>query len=233
VERPRNHLVLIPKAERSSLLGFDGSGERVYENWGVRAGTPWEIYRGWFDRQRGQSLAALFGGFRTLLHDPMLGKAVNRALYWYLRSNRGGDGAGIDSGVILSQAALERLASAYLEAQNVKMPPRTRAADYLREALLRLGIPVEIPTSLIGLKDGQQKGYWKDGPEAIARIRNELVHPRNKLPLKMSAVVADAWNLSQWYAELLFLRLAGYDGQYSNRLKVRWVGEVENVPWKK
>lgn len=212
-------------------VGFDKTGNRVYENWGVRIGTPWESCRSWFDRNRGQALGAVYPGFCALLREPTMGRAVNRTVYWYLRSNRGGDGSGIDSGIILSQAALELLASAYLEAQNIKMPARSRAADQLREVLSRLGIPVEIPDALAGLQEGQRQNCWQDGPEAITRIRNELVHPKRKLPIKLGAVVPSAWSLAQWYIELLILRLSGYSGQYSNRLQARWVGEVEDVPW--
>jgi len=212
-------------------VGFDTTGNRVYENWGVRIGTPWESCRGWFDRSRGQALGAVYPGFCALLRDPTMGRAVNRTVYWYLRSNRGGDGSGIDSGIILSQAALELLVSAYLEAQNIKMPARSRAADQLREVLSRLGIPVAIPDALAGLQEGQRQNCWQDGPEAITRIRNELMHPKRKLPIKLGAVVPNAWSLAQWYIELLILRLSGYSGQYSNRLEARWVGEVEDVPW--
>ncbi|MBA7469768.1 hypothetical protein ES707_05042 [subsurface metagenome] len=212
-------------------VGFNPSGERAYEDWGVRICTPWETCPGWFDRNRGQALSTLFPGFRALLHDPDMGKAVGRALYWYLRSNRGGDGASIDSGIILSQAALELLAS-YLESRKVKRPFRSRAADNLRETLSGLGIPVAVPDSLAGLKEGQRHNCWQDGPEAIVRIRNELVHPKRKLPINMADVVRDGWSLAQWYIELLLLRLAGYNGQYSNHLQARWVGEVEDVPWK-
>ncbi len=213
-------------------VGFDHLGARVHEQWGVRTGTPWEARLAWFDAHHGQSLGALYPGFRALLHKPNLGNAVSRALYWYLRSNRGGAGLGVDSGLILAQAALERLSSAYLDAAGVKPSKGNRFADYLRESLLRLGIPTAIPGSLLkGLDAGQRANCWKDGPEAIARIRNELVHPKNRLPVKIGTVMAEAWNLSQWYIELILLRLSSYSGEYANRLNVRWIGQVENVPW--
>jgi hypothetical protein len=94
-----------------------------------------------------------------------------------------------------------------------------------------LGIPLAIDSVLTNLANGQQKGCWQDGPEAITRIRNELVHPKNKLPIKIGTVIPDTWNLAQWYIELIILGLAGYGGEYSNRLSARWTGEVETVPW--
>jgi len=213
-------------------VGFRGAGVKVYEDWGVRITTPWEGRVSWFDIHHGEALSALYPGFLTLLHSGELGKAVKSALYWYLRSNRGGEGAGIDSGIILSQAALERISSAYLDANGYVPPIKDNTANRLREALDRLQVPSEIPSSTPALIDGQRRGLWRDGPEAITRIRNELVHPRNKLPIKLGTVIPDTWRLAQWYAELLILRLAGYDGSYSNRLNAKWVGEVEEVPWR-
>jgi hypothetical protein len=79
--------------------------------------------------------------------------------------------------------------------------------------------------------DGQRRGFWADGPEAITRVRNELVHPKGRLPIKVGSVVPDTWRLAQQYIELLILRLAGYRGEFSNRLTAKWIGEVEKVPW--
>ena len=43
----------------------------------------------------------------------------------------------------------------------------------------------------------------------------------------------DAWILGQWYIELTLLRLFGYTGSYSDRLRRGvWKSEaVERVPW--
>lgn len=44
------------------------------------------------------------------------------------------------------------------------------------------------------------------------------------------------WNIIQIgtkYIELIVLSFIGYKGEYSNRLKERWFGEVEVVPWNK
>jgi hypothetical protein len=210
------------------MVGFDAAGERVYEQWGSRICTPWEVHWRCFDTHHAEFLRALYPGFRTLLHDPAMGDAVRTALYWYLRSNRGGEGAGIDSGVILSQATLERLTIAYLEAQGAFV---AKTAANLRETLSRLGIPTTIPKALTSLAKGASEAGWKDGPHAITSVRNELTHPKKRLPFKVGSVVYETWNLSQWYIELIILRLAGYDGEYGNRLVKRWAGQVEPVPW--
>jgi hypothetical protein len=205
--------------------GYDANGRKIYEDWGVRIGTPWESTQGWFDLHHSEALGELYPGFDRLTQTQGIGKATSNALYWYLRSNRGGEGSGIDSGIILSLAALERLASAFLPTDFQDEPLASR----IRETLSRLDIPVAIPDALENL--GVGKGFWRDGPEALTKIRNELVHPNKRITDSIGKFIPDAWQLGQWYIELIVLRLCDYSGNYSNRLKARWVGEVERVPW--
>ena len=37
----------------------------------------------------------------------------------------------------------------------------------------------------------------------------------------------EAWNLGQWYLELMFLSRFNSRGDFGNRLTQKWVGEVE------
>ena len=76
----------------------------------------------------------------------------------------------------------------------------------------------------------QRGKKWLDGAEAITEIRNAIVHPSKELNLPDGAY-CDAWRLSLWYLDLVFLRLLGHEGEYGNRLSKRSVGEVETVPW--
>jgi hypothetical protein len=214
-------------------VGFDAQGNTVVEEWGLPLSMPWESPRAWFDVHNGQTLAALYPGFMKLLRDPKLGRAVSSALYWYLRSNRGGDGAGVDSGVILSQAALETLTEAYLDSRKISLLPEARAADRLREAFRDLRLPLAIPRDCSGVYAARRKKVWRDIPEAITKVRNELIHPHRRLRIDLHNVVSDTWNLAQWCVELAVLRLSDYNGVYGNRIRGRWVGQVEQVPWKK
>ncbi len=65
----------------------------------------------------------------------------------------------------------------------------------------------------------------------LTDLRNGLVHPKENGPQPEKSY-SEAWNFSLWYLDLIFLKRFGYGGQYSNRLKVRFVGQVEDVPWK-
>lgn len=208
-------------------VGFDGKGELLYEQWNVPPSSSWVSSRSWFDRLHGDSLSKIYPGFIALLHDPQLGKPARNALYWYLRSNRAGNGAGIDGGIILSQAALETLASAYLS--KMGLSKKGPAAESLRGTLDHLRLPTKVPKALHHTAAAQQQKTWRDGPHAITKIRNDLVHPKAHAPSEKE-VVWEVWNLAQWYIELIILKLSDYRGVYSNRLTAKWVGEVEEFP---
>jgi len=106
--------------------------------------------------------------------------------------------------------------------------------DKIRAAALHLEIPTLIEDNICpqfwAIKND---GQWSDIPEAIAKYRNDLVHPKARIKSdNQHALTIEMWQLSVWYLELFMLRLIGYDGVYSNRLIAGWVGEVEEVPWK-
>ena len=71
-----------------------------------------------------------------------------------------------------------------------------------------------------------------DGPEVLAKIRNDLVHAEMRTNVCLDAYL-EARDLGQWYVELLLLTLFGYKGQYANRLAYEYEGryEPEIVPW--
>lgn len=213
------------------LVGFSAADTVAYENWGMRLATPWESNSSWFDIHHGEVLSNVYPGFVTLRRDPVLGRAARAALHWYLRSNRAGNGAGVDGGLVLSVAALEGLATTYLASVGISLGKNPSTAGKVLAACKHLKIPTAIPSSAKRLHGGKRAGEWTDGPRAITRIRNELVHPTAKIKIKVGPTIPEAWRLSQWYIEMLLLRLSGYSGRYSNRLSARWVGETEPVPW--
>lgn len=212
-------------------IGVDGNDLKVFEDWGVRTAISWESHCRWFDIHHGQSIAAVYPGFRKLLCDQDWQDAVASALYWYLQSNRAGDGAGIDSGIILAHAALDRLASTCLRQHSIALPKKSSSAERMRRAFQIISLPGDIPRELSCIYRAKRRRLWQDSPEAITRIRNELVHPQGRLGVDVHQFLPEIWTLAQWYLELWLLRLSEYRGVYSKRLKQGWVGEVENVPW--
>ena len=213
-------------------VGFDGAGNRVFEDWSVRPSTPWQSRISWFCVQHGQTLGELYAGFTELLRDTHLGPSVRKALYWYQMSNRAGKGPGVDGGVVLGQAALELLSTAYLSSEGLSL--KGNVAERLRRTFGELGLPVSIPRSVRSAYAAKRRGVWVDVPDAVTKLRNDLVHPLPKLH-DHGKYIADVWTLAQWSIELFVLRLSNYSGLYSNRVRARSVDEdeVEYVPWSK
>ena len=138
--------------------------------------------------------------------------AVRVALYSYLRSNE------TDSpytGIVLTQAALERLAVQF-------------GKHRVRDALKCAEVPTAIPDYCKSLVEVGKP----TGPESLIALRNALVHAKSRKNVGLDAYL-EAWELGQWYVELLFLKLFGYDGQYANRLTYSYKGILspEVVPW--
>ena len=108
-----------------------------------------------------------------------------------------------------------------------------RASDRLRELLDWIGIGYQVPASLPALKAEAPQRDWKDGPHAIAEMRNSLVHPNRRQGLTSTPVHAriELQELVMWYVELALLRLIDYQGGYMNRLGKKVRGVVDDVPW--
>lgn len=218
-------------------IGFDQAGNRVLEQWGMpmAASGPWNGSLSWFDSHHSQLLSSAFPGFMALWKNQTWGHPIRKAVYWYMRSNEGGAGLGVDTGLMLSQVALEHLAWTYCVRDRKMVSaaafsrPGLSAADRLRLLLCGLGVPTEIPDRLRALQSRPGKA-WDDGPDAITGIRNALVHPRENAKLPDDSY-GEAWQLSMWFLDLTFLRLCGYNGTYGNRLRQRYAGDVEPVPW--
>jgi hypothetical protein len=187
----------------------------------------WRTRYSWLDETLGRSFVEFIPAFFRLAESGSLGKACSEAVYWYLQSNIGGANHGIDGGLILSHAALHRLSLSYLGRNGKKS-----AADDIRDAAIKLRIPVFIPKELAATHAAKRKKAWRDTPDAINKMRNDLIHPKQNLAISRRKVVPESWRLAQWYVELFILALSGYNGRYSRRTRREmWIGDTENVPW--
>jgi hypothetical protein len=215
----------------------DSAGNKVWEQWGLplTARESGVSSSCWFDERGGSALGEVFRGYWQLSQRPVWAKSLREITYWYIRANGGGTGFGIDSGLIIAQAAIELLAWTHCvqDRQMVSAEGFGRkglgAADKMRILASSLSIPTSIPQHLRALSCPPGKP-WKDMPEALTTIRNSLVHPALDRAISSDAYY-EAWNLAAWFIEMCLLRLCGYNGKYANRLKQRSIGEVESVPW--
>ena len=217
-------------------VGYDKDGNKTWAL-GIGVHQPQINGMSWFDPHHSDELAQLFPEFMEKLNDDQWKKTFYTVIYWYVRSNNT-SGGGIDTGIILSQIAIERLAYEYsvncrklIESNGFK---DLKASDKFRLLFASLDIPVEIPDHLPKVQEIAKKFKYIDTPHFLTEIRNSMVHPDHKRHDDFSSHYYDAWRLSLWYLELTILRLCNYQGTYANRLPhEHWVGQVENVPWVK
>jgi hypothetical protein len=219
-------------------IGFDEAGNRVFEQWGLpmTADGRWSGGLSWFDSHHGSVLSEVFPGFCKLWSDEAWRSTVQECLYWYVAANDRGTGIGVDTGLILTQTAFERLAWSYcvkfrkMVSPAAFKPGKLTAADKLRLLVSALGVPLVIPPNLPALAKGRGNCQWEDSLHAITEIRNSIVHPDSKTSTSHEEYI-EAWKLSLWLLELCLLRLCDHNGRYGNRLSQRWAGQTEPVPW--
>jgi len=217
-------------------VGYDINDKKV---WALGSGphSP-DSSMSWFDQHHSEELARLFPGFMSRLEDDRWRDTFHTVIYWGARSNNS-HGSGIDTGIILTQIALERLAYEYSlddkDSRGSKSFDKLKnASSKLRYLFSHLDIPQEIPQNFIETKELSAKEGFDDAPRFLTELRNSMVHPVNKRRNLFTDLYPDAWRLGMWYLELAILRLCNYEGTYANRLAdEHWVGEVEDVPWTK
>lgn len=201
----------------------------AWERWGCRRVDPWWTSSSWFDSQHGEILGKALPGFwRVCSASSDERAALQQAIYWYLRSDW--RQSGVDGGLILMQAALERLAHTFYQAKNTKKQP---VARWLESALVKWGVPVDLPPNfkaLAAYMNSVTKGNdARRATLALTKLRNNTVHPV-KTPVTSGAYY-EAWELARWFIELSLLSVIGYQGSYANRVTRRSSGQVEAVPW--
>lgn len=209
------------------IEGKSRNGQVAWECWGTQSVTGWFSPPSWFDRHHGHLLAEVFPGFWHLYKKQE--KDLRVVITLYLDSNLGSNhGVGQDGGLILTQAALERMAH-----ESVGVQAKRKTGTWIAQGLVEHGISQKAlpipPDSCPELAMLAAEHNWKHGPHALVEIRNKVVHPKQKYGKISARAYYEAWNLGQWYLELMLLRLFGASGDfdYGNRLKKKWVGEVE------
>ena len=205
------------------VVGMNDKGQRVWETWSASRPSPWSGKRSWFDHHHGMTLAELFPGFYRRLWKAPGHHPLTMALQWYLLSN---ETRSLEGGIVLIQAALERLSQELVEAKGDR-----KEGVWIKDALNEAGIPVMIPSELQKLKELANSMTFQHGPHTLVEMRNNLIHSQMKFETPPGDIYFQARELGLWYVELLLLRIFDYRGNHANRLSQEWRGEVELVPW--
>ena len=204
--------------------GKDRSGELSWLQWGSHHVKPWDNRQSWLIAgDGGDVLSEVFPGFwRQFTRDKAWQETVARSIDWYLNSNE----SAMHVGIILTQAALERLSCQILGRTRRKHEGEF-TGTFIHKALECLNLDPQVPPSCTELEELQRRNSWVDGPHTLVEIRNDLVHPKYKYGSISLSATYEARSLGQWYIELILLKLFDYQGSYRNRL----TQELEPVPW--
>ena len=203
---------------------LDG-GKALFE-WGSTHTDPWNRgYDTWLPTiaDGGENLSQAFSGFWSLCKDPNWRNVIFRAIDLYLNSKT----TPFHVGVILIQAALESLCCKIIGPKK-----QESMGEFLSKSIQKIGLCTSIPPSCKSLGEFFQNcsHVAGDGPKAITRLRNDLVHAKQVCQDNVEAQM-DALRLGQWYIELLLLKQFSYQGRYRNRLAMTGEGPFEMVPW--
>ena len=205
----------------ANVEGKDRSGEQSWVRWGSQHVKDSDNARSWLTTvDGGDVLTKVFPGFWQRFADETWRESIARSIDWYLNSNE----SAMHVGVILTQAALERLSFQILGRNS---GDGKSARILVRKALEKLSLEAQIPPSCPELEELRRVNSWDDAPHTLVKIRNDLVHPENRHGSISLSTNYEAWSLGQWYIELMLLKLFDYQGSYWNRL----TQELERAPW--
>jgi hypothetical protein len=187
----------------------------------------------WSDFQWFDDLSPLWQAFRKLWVVDKDRDFLMTVLHWYVEANSGA--AFIEGSIILAQTALELLFNWFIVEKkgliSKKDAKKKSAEENIRLLLTTIQGSLDIPPAceeLLQLKD------ITDGPHALTKIRNALVHGDEYKRVNFLMEVDynakyQALKLARWYIELTLLYILGYQGRYFNTaFRVN-----ENVPWAK
>ena len=200
------------------VTGTGAAGDEVWERWGAAGVEDRDAVESWFHRLHGEILAELFPGYWGRFQNTTASDPVRMATEWYLIGNAQRNAP---TGIILTQAAIERLAH-----EEIGQKSRQLEGDWIASALRRVGIDESLPQPFLQSAFWQQ-GTWAHGPHALVKTRNDLVHANMTTGALSVNEYHQVNQLGLWYAELMLLHAFEYDGSYWNRL----TQEFEPVPW--
>ena len=221
-------------------IGYDANGQEVWRQLHVARLSQWSREtRSWSsDHVLANEQGQAFAGFWKLWQDQEWSDTLKVAIHWYIESNR--RSGGMEGALLLAHTALEMLAWALCVAKRRvvrhKKFERLSSADRIRVLLKDVGVPLELEPAYEQLQKASKELNWSDGPDAVVKLRNLIVHRAGKNLEELNRVSnrarLEAWQLALEYLALVLLKQCGYNGRYLPRMAKGWAGAVERlVPW--
>jgi hypothetical protein len=215
------------------VTGLSG-GRQAWESWKRwRCETP-RHSESWWNTSDAQALHAFTRLFVDAWTDPRRHDRTRHVAMHIIEGNR--PGTTLEARIMLVGAALEYLSwvTHVLGGTRTASQHRKRsAAENLRELLAAAHVDASVPVELDALERLREQERLDDAPDAIAWLRNRLVHPKDAgEPYRLDGLIVQTWQLLMQYAELLLLHDLGYAGAFCRRFPPgRWAHDSRPVPW--
>lgn len=196
------------------VSGFDREGNQTLEEWRnpIIRGDYWQNVYSWAYRDSDEIVAA-FPGFMKKWQDEDWKPVIQNAIQWYIESVK--KTSGYNTSIILTQAALEKLAWTYLNTNNCISAngfQKLTFDDRVRLLLQYLSIPIiELEADTEMFKFSKLRNCL-DSIQATSEVRNLIVHPKIKqLNVELTeTVMKEALRIALGYLLGCLLKLFEY-----------------------
>ncbi|QFZ18506.1 hypothetical protein [Saccharothrix syringae] len=219
-------------------VGFDSGDAIVWQRWVPAFCDP--ARKGalaWLFESRSHDLHDLLTRAYAAFADPDREHTTRLLLSMAIESNHTGR---VEQRIMTAFSAIELLTWVTLvldEGMSKSRYDNLRAEGRLRRLLATARVPLEVDSSLqpaLARFARAQAPDGVDGPTAVSRIRNRLVHP--KMPRDevhdIKGLLTDIWLLTRHYLNMLILKWLNYGGSYQTVLAPGgWAGDTRPVPW--
>ncbi len=201
--------------------GFDTQANRTWDFWAACGPSTWSPLANWTSDFIAGHVSRAFPGYFAKLQDSNWKEPISLASDWYVQAKH----RGLETALVLGQAALELLAATLFE-QAVTKPCTEKewdskkwpASKRIRWLLQSFGVDVLMPPRMTKLRaftfsDGK---CFEDGPHALTELRNAIAHPkkqkRERFGPKVDELRIEAAAMVLFFLEQALLAMTGFDG---------------------
>jgi len=191
----------------------------------------------WPQKHSIDGINKIWGKFYSIWQNKDDKNFLTSAVHWYVEAN--GNSGLSEGAIIMAQTALELIYN-WLLIENKKIligkdSENINAANKLRLLLSHLKISYKVPIAFTQLQKFINDNDIIDAPDAIAQIRNAIVHSQMEKRRKLSAICSktkfEALQLSIHYIELSLLYILEYSELYFDRCcRAKFAKEGEKRP---
>lgn len=195
--------------------------------------SEWRNVANWYPENSVLALEKIVSSFLGLMEDEYW-KAQLPILYSSYFDSLGPSYT--ENKIIIIQTALETLCYAYLVETTGELSNKNfeSKAFYTSKKIAILLKKFNIDDSLNEIQSLQKfiKKY-SNGPSLYTSVRNDIVHPKQKMSKLDNDELYYVWRMGITYFELILLAIADYSGEYQNMLPEFSfkLNRVQQVPW--